>query len=70
MNDTMDVRSYEARQEKKRNIKRDNESGGNRKESQGKEVQVVMACDEKRGTLRRKEGDGNGSTSEKEERKT
>ena len=27
-------------------------------------------CDEKRGTLRRKEGDGNESTGEKEERKT
>ena len=28
----------------------------------GKEVEVVWACDEKRGTLRRKEGDGNEST--------
>ena len=34
------------------------------------EVEVVWACDEKRGTLRRKEGDGNESTGEKEERKT
>ena len=32
----------------------------------GKEVEVVWACDEKTGTLRRKEGDGNGSTGEKE----
>ena len=32
--------------------------------------QVVWACDAKRGTLRRKEGDGNESTGEKEERKT
>ena len=30
---------------------------------------MVRACDEKRGTLRRKEGDGNESTGEKEERK-
>ena len=32
-------------------------------------VEVVWACDEKRGTLRRKEDDGNESTGEKEERK-
>ena len=31
---------------------------------------MVRACDAKRGTLRRKEGDGNESTGEKEERKT
>ena len=38
----------------------------------GKEVEVVViwACDEKRGTLRMKEGDGNESTGEKEDRKT
>ena len=48
---------------------RDNESGGNHKESTGKKVEVVWACDEKRGTLRRNEGDGNESTGEKEERK-
>ena len=30
---------------------------------------MVWACDEKRGTLRRKESDGNESTGEKEERK-
>ena len=35
-----------------------------------KKVEVVWACDEKRGTLRRKEGDGNESTGEKEERKS
>ena len=29
-----------------------------------------MVCEEKRETLRRKEGDGNESTGEKEERKT
>ena len=40
---------------------------GHRKESPGKEVDVVWACDEKRGALRRKEGDG--CTGEKEERK-
>ena len=44
--------------------------GGNRKERPGNEIEVVWACDEKRGTLRRKEGDGNESTGEKEERKT
>ena len=31
---------------------------------------MVRACDEKIGTLRRKEGDGNESTGETEERKT
>ena len=31
---------------------------------------MVWACDEKRGTLCRKEGDGNESTGEKKERKT
>ena len=30
---------------------------------------MVRACDEKRGTLRRKEGDGNESTREKEDEK-
>ena len=44
------------------------DSGGNHKESPIKEV--VWACGEKRGALRRKEGDGNESTGEKEERKT
>ena len=44
----------------------DNQSGGNRsKESPGKEVEVVWACDKKRGTLRRKEGDGNESRRER-----
>ena len=50
--------------------KRDNESWGNHKESTGKKVEVVWACDAKRGTLRRTEGDGNESTGEKEDRKT
>ncbi len=45
------------------------ENGGHLKESPGKEVEVVWTCDEKRGTLRRKEGDGNESTGEKKERK-
>ena len=58
----------EAGQNNKLKNKRDNESGGNHKESPGKEVEVVWACDEMRGTLRRKEG--NESTGEKEERKT
>ena len=35
------------------------------KESTGNEVEVVWSCDEKRGTLRRNEGDGNESTREK-----
>ena len=39
-------------------------------ENTGKEVEVVWACAEKRGTLRRKESDGNESTGDKEERKT
>ena len=37
------------------------------KENPEKEVEVVWACDAKRRTLRRKEGDGNGSTRKKEE---
>ena len=37
-NATMDVRSYEAGQDQKRKHKRDNESGGNQKESTGKKV--------------------------------
>ena len=65
----MDVRSYEAGQDKKWKNKRHNKSGGNRKENPGKEVEVVRACDEKRGALRRKEGDGNESIGETEERK-
>ena len=50
-------------------LRRDNESGRNRKQSPGKVIEVVWACDEKRGTLHRKEGDGNESTGDKEERK-
>ena len=69
-NATMDVRSYEAGQDTKLKNKKDNESGGNHKESPGKEVEVVWACNEKRETLHRKEGDGNESTGEKEEMKT
>ena len=34
----------------------------NREESSGKEVEVVWTCDEKRGALRRKEGDATEST--------
>ena len=67
----MDVWRYEFGQYKKLKNKRDNGSGGNRKESPGKEVEVVWSCDEKRGALRRKEGDENENTAgEKEERKT
>ena len=50
--------------------KLDNESGRNRKGGPGKEVEVVWACDEKIRELRRKDGDGNESTREKEERRT
>ena len=46
------------------------ENRSSHKESTGKKVEVVRACDAKRGTLCRKEGDGNESTGEKEERKT
>ena len=35
-----------------------------------KQFSHLIACDAKRGTLRRKEGNGNESTGEKEERKT
>ena len=63
----MDVRSYMARQDTK--WKDDNESGGNLKESP-RETEVVWACDAKIGALCREEGDGNGSTREKEERST
>ena len=69
-NATMDVRSYEAGQDQKWKNKRDNESGGNHKESTGKKVEVVWACYSKRGTLRRKDGNGDESTGEKEEKKT
>ena len=52
------------------NIRNERISGANRKESAGKEIEeVVWACHENRGALRRKEGDGNESTREKEERK-
>ena len=44
--------------------------GGNHKEITGNKVEVVWACDGKRGTLHRKEGDGNESTGDKEERNT
>ena len=65
----MDVRSYGAGQDNKWKNKGDNDSGGNRIESLGKDVEVVLASDEKRGALRRKEGDGNEGTREMEERK-
>ena len=43
------------------------ESGGNRKESPGKAVEVGWACNEKSGALCGKEGNGNERTSEKED---
>ena len=39
------------------------------KKSPGKEFEVVRTCDEKRGALRRKEGDANETTRKKQERK-
>ena len=66
----MDVRSYEVGQDEKLNNTRDIESGGNRKANKGKEVEVAWARDDKRGALRSKEGDGNDSTDENEERNT
>ena len=43
--------------------------GKSNKQSPGNEVEMVWACGEKRGTLRRKEADGNERSGEKEERK-
>ena len=39
-----------------------------KKESLGKDVEVIWACDVKIGPLCRKEGDGNGSTREQEKK--
>ena len=50
--------------------KGDNESGENPKESPGYVFEVGWSCDEKTGALGRKDGDGNESAGEKEERKT
>ena len=47
------------------------ESGGHRKESPGNEGEVIWACDEKRGALRkltRKEGYENENSSDKHRR--
>ena len=64
------MRRYEADKIRNERIRRTTKVGGNHKEIIGKEVKVVQARGEKRGTLRRKEGVGNESTGEKEERKT
>ena len=61
----MDVRSYVAG----RSI-RGTTKVGKAQRKYRKKVEMVRACDPKRGTLRRKDGDGNESTGEKEERKT
>ena len=63
------MRSYEAGQDKKLKNMGDNESGENPNESPGKTVEVMWGCDEKRGTLRRKEGDGSETKREKDDRK-
>ena len=68
-NVTMDVRSYKARPGKECKNKGGTESVRNRKESSREEAELVRAYDEKRISLPRKNGDGNGSTSEAEERK-
>ncbi len=69
-NATVDVRSYKAGQDKNEIIRGTTKVGEITKNNPGKEVEVVWACDEKRGTLRRKESNGNESTGEKEERQT
>ena len=50
-NATMGVRRYEAVQDKKLIYRGDSAYGGNQKERSRKEVDVVGACDEKRGAL-------------------
>ena len=64
----MDVQSYEAGQDNKLKNKVDDESGGKRKGSPGKEVEVVWTSDEKRiRTMPLYEGgNGNESTGKKE----
>ena len=54
-NENATVQSNEAGQDQKRKNKGDSKSGGNRKESPGKEVEVVRASDEETGALHRKE---------------
>ena len=66
----IEQRQWDNRFTKLDKIRNERISGGNRKERTGKDVEVVWACDEKKGALRTKEGDGNESTREKEERKT
>ena len=64
-NDDLNMSSKLVRDHKNQ---RDNESGGNPKKAQ-EEVDVVQACDSKKGAPCRKEDDGNESTREEEERK-
>ena len=69
-NTTMDVRSYEAGQDKKINNKRDNGNGGNRRESPGKEVEVVHVMRREEHYVGRRAVEMKvGPTGEKEERK-
>ena len=49
VNAMKDVWSYKARHNKKFKIQTDKESGGNLKESRGKEIGVI--CDMKRGAI-------------------
>ena len=58
---TMDVWSYAAGKIRNERIRGTTKvgGGGNHKECPGNEVEVVWTCDKKRGTLCRKEGDGN-----------
>ena len=48
----------------------DNEIRSNLEESPGMEVELVLACEANSGALRMKEGDGNESAREEEERET
>ena len=48
--------------------KGENESGGNVKESVGKEFELVWACGAKRGALRMTDGDGSTSIRKEEEK--
>ena len=65
----MNVRTYKSRQGRERKHQEDNESGRNLKESIGKEVEVMWACEAKRGALCRKDGDESGGRGGGEERK-
>ena len=66
----MNVRSSKSRQVKERKHQEGNESVRNLKESIGKEVEVMWACEATRGALCRKDGGESGGRKGGEERKT